>query len=777
MTTPFDAADNYRAARWQGTIKLPHRQKGPPPTGFTGQNGAFPSDADILNWKMDGGGNIGLRLPRGVVGVDVDAYHPKTGADDLRRLEAKHGALPPTWISTSRTDGISGIRLYRVSPEIADWGDPAETDIECIWFGWRYVVAAPSVHPDPDPVTGEPRRYRWLKPDGSVAADDEYPVIDDLPWLPSEWIEPMTNGGTGVDWDSIQLDANGHIPAGQCHLHALQVSGDTARKVGADEQAIYDALVAYFDAHDRPGHKHDRADLRLQAKSTVRAVHNGKIVQVKFTGVGNPPAAAASASAPAGHGRFERSDAGNAEFFAAMYANSVRYDWRRQRWLVWDAVRWSPDNDGSVVRLGLDAMRRRQTDALSLSNTDERQREMRWAIGSESKQRLIAMLSIAQSLPPISDAGDRWDADPFLVGVPNGVVDLRTGTLRTAQPEDRITKQAGVAFDPTAICPLWDMFLDAVCSGDADVVRFIEDALGYSLTADMREQVFFLLTGTGGNGKSTLLDAIREVFGDYAVTSPFNTFTANRYGDGGPSNDLARLDGARFVTAIEPNEGATFHEGRVKELTGGDEVTARFLHKEFFTFKPSLKLWLATNHKPGVRDLSRGFWRRVRLVPFERDFEAEGIVDKTLGESLKAEAAGILASVVRAAVRWQRTGLIAPKAVTQAVEEYREEANPISDWINDRIDEVPGHWTSLADLHSDYRSWMADRWRSRETLGSRKFADAVEVRFKKRKTNVGQGFDGVRLAVLPHLKTIAEKEAERTSVTGDPWWTAGSVSR
>lgn len=535
-------------------------------------------------------------------------------------------------------------------------------------------------------------------------------------------------------------------------LHRLNT--ERCQPPKSDEEV--DALVKWIEANitDDPP-KDDGA--RLVRSAEKQASNSGQ------------GAATATATASGPHdAAFPRTDAGNSEYFASLYGDIVRYDWRRERWLLWDGTRWKPDSDGAVVRLAVAAMRRRQADALAITDHDEKLREVRWAIGSESKSRLSSMLTLAQSHSTITDAGEQWDADPWVLGVPNGVVDLRTGKLREARQTDRITKQAGVAFDPLAKAPTWESFKTDIANGDDSLIDFIDTALGYSLTGDTREQCFFLLHGSGGNGKSTLLDVIREVFGEYAITSPFSTFTASRYGDGGPSNDLARLDGARFVTAIEPNEGATFHEGRVKELTGGDEVTARYLHKEFFSFKPQMKLWLATNHKPGVRDLSRGFWRRVRLLPFERDFESEGKVNKSLPETLRAESAGILAAVVRACVRWQVNGLVSPPVVLQAVADYKEEANPISDWITDRINGIAGSWTSLTDLHTDYKTWMADHWRAREALGRNTFSKAMEARFKAHKRNTGQGFDGVELAPLPHIQTVAERERSRqNAANGD----------
>jgi putative DNA primase/helicase len=288
--------------------------------------------------------------------------------------------------------------------------------------------------------------------------------------------------------------------------------------------------------------------------------------------------------------------------------------------------RWREDCDGEVFRLAKDAARERLAHAARIKDDDARKESVAWALQSESRYRLQAALDLAKCTPPISDTGENWDADPFLLGVRNGIADLRTGQLRAARPQDRVTMYTEVVFDPAALCPRFEQFLSEVFLHDADVIAFIQRAIGYCLSGAVTEQCLFLCYGQGENGKSTFLEVIRDVLGSYAYNLPFSAFELAARS--AISNDMAGLVSKRFVTAVETNENVRLNEGRVKALTGGDRCTARFLYREYFSFDPTAKLWLAFNHKPQVSDDSHGFWRRVRLIPFLAQFSGS-IATKT----------------------------------------------------------------------------------------------------------------------------------------------------
>lgn len=400
---------------------------------------------------------------------------------------------------------------------------------------------------------------------------------------------------------------------------------------------------------------------------------------------------------------FSKTDTGNAELFTELYKDRLRYDHKRDRWLVWTGHWWADDTDGQVQRLAKSAARYRGEQALKMTTESEgHEKQLKWAANTESRRSLEAMLKLAQSEHPIADSGDQWDLDPMLLGVGNGVIDLRRGTLRAGVQTDRITLHTEIPFDPNAQCPRWEKFLAEIFSGDKDLIQFIQRAVGYCLTGETREQVMFPCYGTGANGKSTFLDVLHHVFGDYGYTLPFASFELKARN--GINNDMAALVGRRFVTASETNEFERLNEARIKALTGCDPISARLLYREYFQFTPIAKYWLASNHKPEVADDSEAFWRRIRLIPFERQF-GEKERDPDLSEKLKAEATGILDWAVRGCLEWRRVGLGKPQSVLEATSQYREESDILRDYLDDECVIGPSYTVPSASLWISYKGW------------------------------------------------------------------------
>ena len=273
-------------------------------------------------------------------------------------------------------------------------------------------------------------------------------------------------------------------------------------------------------------------------------------------------------------------DAGAAERFARRHGDKLRFDHRRQSWLVRAPHQWRPDADAAVLRVAVDFARLWQQEALAtITDRDRRERVLKFALRLERRDAISNMLAIARALKPIADAGDRWDADPWLLACPNGIVDLRTGHLRHGEPEDRIRLTTTTSFDAGADCPRWTRFVDEIFGGDAALITFVQRAVGYSLTGITTEQVLFLLFGTGANGKGTFVNTLKRALGDYAYNMPFATVELNQRSS--IPNDVAALLGRRFVVASETNDGTRLNEARVKALTGCDPITARFLHGEY----------------------------------------------------------------------------------------------------------------------------------------------------------------------------------------------------
>jgi len=439
---------------------------------------------------------------------------------------------------------------------------------------------------------------------------------------------------------------------------------------------------------------------------------------------------------------FARTDTGNAELFAHLFGDRLRYDHLRRRWLVWAGQHWEVDADGAVTRLAIDAVRQRYLEAMLLPDLDDRKLQARFAVASENRQRLEAMLSVARNEPPISERGDSWDRDPLLLGVVNGAVDLRTGVLLPGEPGQGITKFTPLRFDPSASCPRWLQFLNEIFSGDEELIDFIWRAAGYSLTGDTSEQCVFACFGTGSNGKSVLLSIMRKLAGTYAYNAPFSVFELQNRGN--IPNDVAALAGARLVTSSETNEGTRLNEARLKALTGNDPITARFLNREFFTFYAEAKFWLAVNHRPRVEDESFGFWRRVRLIPFNRTFDKDQ--DKGLEAKLVRELPGILAWAVAGCLEWQRRGLEPPTVVTAATEAYRVESDPLAPFLEERCVTGDDYVVGATAVLRDYQAWASrNGLRRQEILTSPTFGKKMAARFERQHTKAGNVYRGVGL--------------------------------
>ena len=427
------------------------------------------------------------------------------------------------------------------------------------------------------------------------------------------------------------------------------------------------------------------------------------------------------------NGPFPLTDAGNAELFAALYGHILRFDHARNRWLIWEEHRWAPDSDGEVRRLAKKAARVRYRTALDIEDLDLRGKTASSAVRSESRQRLDACLALARSEHPIADSGMTWDPDPYLLGVANGVVDLRTGMIRSGHPDDRLTMQVPVQYHVKAECPRWQQFLHQVFQRDEELIGFVQRALGYSLTGSVREQVLFLCHGTGSNGKSVFLDMLRNVLGDYAMNIPFTVLELQQR----PSltNDLASMAGRRLVTSSETNESTRLNEARIKALTGGDPITARFLYSESFTYEPVAKFWLAVNHLPRVRDDSYGFWRRVRVLPFNEQFTGDD-ADKGLPFKLLEELPGILNWGVQGALNWRLVGLAPPSAVMTATQAYRKDNDELDGFVADCCVVADGVRAEPGHLFSEYQRWSKEQGiLERHRLGSRSFGTRIRERF------------------------------------------------
>jgi putative DNA primase/helicase len=348
---------------------------------------------------------------------------------------------------------------------------------------------------------------------------------------------------------------------------------------------------------------------------------------------------------------------------------------------------------------------------------------------ARSDQRIIATV-------------DDLDADPWLLNTPRNTVDLRTGEEWSQRQDDLLTKITGVAPDASCSTPVWDAFLARVTDNQPELSAYLQRVAGYSLTGSTQEHALFFLYGLGANGKTTFLNAITACAGDYHRTAPIETFTASSV-DRHPT-DLAGLRGARLVTAIETEEGRRWAESRIKSLTGGDKIPARFMRQDFFEYTPQFKLIIAGNHKPGLRSVDEAIRRRFNLVPFTVTIPPDER-DEALPEKIKAELPGIMQWMIDGCMDWQERGRLAPpEVVTQATAAYLEAEDALSAWIEEAGVRDPNAWEKSSEL---FTSWAAWANKSGEYVGAMKrFLGVLETKgFTYERRKDGRGYRGLRL--------------------------------
>ena len=410
----------------------------------------------------------------------------------------------------------------------------------------------------------------------------------------------------------------------------------------------------------------------------------------------------------AGGAPFARTDLGNAERLVAYHGEDLRYA-PGLGWLIWDGRRFGRDTNGAVMRRAIKTVRSIYAEAQAAEDADERKKLANWAAGSEAERRLRAAVSLAEVHDAVVVHPSALDADPYLLNVANGTLDLRTGGLREHRRSDLLTKLAPVDHDAGAEGDEWGRFLARVTDCDIELHDFLQRAVGYTLSGETCEEVLFFAHGAEATGKSTFIEAIKAMLGDYAATADFETFLARR-GDGGVCSDIARLAGGRMVVGLEVDEGKRLAEGLIKQLTGRDTVTARFMYGEFFEFSPRFKLWLAANHRPSVSAADGAIWRRILQVPFTNTIpegERDPEVKRRLKEVPEVRSA-ILSWALEGCLAWQRLGLAVPERVRAYTAEYRAENDPIAEWLEACCVIEPGFAATAADLYRSYVEWAKE---------------------------------------------------------------------
>lgn len=450
-------------------------------------------------------------------------------------------------------------------------------------------------------------------------------------------------------------------------------------------------------------------------------------------------------------------DCGNAKRMCMRYWKEIRHCEEFGKWFIWDGCRWKEDRDNTIYYLAKKVIKSIYNEAAECENEAASCALAEWAHDSSSNFRIRAMIESTKSehdsgIPITSDVLDR---DDFLITLKNGTFNMVDFKLLPFDQKDMITKQSPAEYNPESDCPTWIKFLDRIFKNQSErveIISFLQRCCGYSLTGDTKEQTMFLLYGGGANGKSTFLDVIQFILGDYAGSTESATFTTAR-GEA-VRNDIARLTSLRFVSASENTTDSVLDEALIKKLTGGEKITARFLHKEYFEFYPKFKIWWAFNHQPKIKDTTDSIWRRIFLVPFNERIPADE-QDKTLAIKLRNEASGILNWMIQGLKEYNKIGLNPPACVVTTTKEYREDQDILHDFIEecciyrkDQELELSGDVTEYAkDLYLSYESWHNYNGGSpKDKLSSTKFGILLSDRgFKKTRDNKGKKYHGIKL--------------------------------
>jgi P4 family phage/plasmid primase-like protien len=719
--TPLDHAQEYIARGWN-PVPIPFREKGPKDKGWQTRI----IDAENAPRYFNGGQqNIGIVLgatSNGLTDVDLDC-------DEARAIAAY--VLPKTGAMFGRFSAKASHWLYYTDlATAAENGVLAFDDPErkCRLLELRTGPGVQTVFPGSTHPSGEPVMWQEGREPAEVTGADltrRCRCLAAYSLLARYWPEP----GAHLAHDAARVLGGFLARAGHAHEEIRLATDAISRAAGDSDpkdriRAAEDAAKAHHDGgrafglrglRDTFGKKvADRVAEWLDYEGDVDPAPEAQ--QAGEREEGRPPA---------------YSDIALADRFAERRASDTRYVAAMGKWLMWNGARWLFD--------ATFAARNSATRVCRVAAAECGKKRVASLIASARTVSAVERLAMADRR--IAATVDQWDRDPWLLNTPAGIVDLRTGDIRPADPADHITKMTGVSPDADCPTPLWNKFLERITNGNPELIAFLQRRSGYALTGVTTEHALSFDYGTGGNGKTTFLNALIECMGDYHKRAPIETFTASN-SDRHPT-ELAGLVGARLVTAVETEEGRRWAESRIKALTGGDPIAARFMRQDFFEYVPQFKLIIIGNHKPSLRSVDEAIKRRFHLVPFTVTISPEER-DKDLGEKLKTELPGILAWMIQGCLDWQKQGLNPPTAVVEATKAYLDAEDATGAWIEECCERSEHSWRKVGELYASWSQWAEKNGEDAGTM--RRFAHSLEVHgltFQRR--HGGRGYCGLKL--------------------------------
>ena len=643
--------------------------------------------AEIDDWfRRWPGMNIGLATgsASGIIAVDVD------GPEGLRWAEKN---LDIKAIQVTGQEGHCHVLFRQNGVPVPNSSRTLAPEIDIRGDGGQ-VVIAPSVHPSGKVYTlqfGQGITWAnlpdWKEPTKAIVPDKSTSKAKST-LQEGEIIQKALAAKNGEKFKSLWQGEPGQYKSASeadqalCSLLAFWCSKDADRM---------DALFRQSGLMRKKWDDRHYSDGRTYGQGCIEtAIRNCAEVYSPPTLDGFPP-----------------TEDGVALAFAAKYNDSLRYCHTTGSWFAWSGTRWVRER----TNLAFDWCRGLCRD------TPASKKEIK-TLGRASTARGVEAFCRADRAFAVTS--EVWDTDTFLLGTPNATVDLRTGGVIQSKREDYITKATSVDPAEYSDCPLWRKFLDEATSGDLSLQRFMKQIAGYSLTGDIREHALFFVYGNGGNGKGVFLNTITNIMGDYVATSAMETFTASK-SDSHPT-DLAMLQGARMVCASETEEGRSWAESRIKQLTGGDKISARFMRQDFFTFQPQFKLIIIGNHQPILNSVDDAARRRFNIIPF---IHTPANPDKDLEAKLRAEYPDILRWMIEGCLDWQANGLVRPDSVQAATKAYFEDQDLFGQWLGDACAVDKTSWATTSAL---FESWSTFAVINGEKAGSIKSFSATMVK-------------------------------------------------
>ena len=436
-------------------------------------------------------------------------------------------------------------------------------------------------------------------------------------------------------------------------------------------------------------------------------------------------------------------DTGNAERFTDIHGEILRYSYVRKSWYFYNGKIWCTDQQGKIKNLADEVIEKMKHEKIYIADdVDEEEAKKlfrRHIKNTRNHSGKTNMIKESEHLVPIQL--EVFDNDLHMFNVQNGYIDLKKGTLHEHDKDKYFTKISNVEYTDKADCPMWEEFLQQIFDGDQELISYMQRAVGYSLSGSTEEQMMFILHGNGRNGKSVFLDIITELFGSYSTNiQPQSIMVKQQSSNANP--DIAKLDGARLVTTTEPSDGMRFDEGLIKQVTGSDKVTARFLYEDEFEFTPQFKLWMATNHKPIIRGTDDGIWRRMAVIPFAVQIP-EKLVDKKLTHKLRGEITAIMNWAVEGYLAWQQHGLNEPSIIKSQRQQYRKEMDPIEEFIQECCFLGPGESIQATPFYESYKEWAQRN--NQYVMTNTKFGIQVSNRFEKVQVRGRNMYKGISL--------------------------------